>query len=48
VVEKLKKEEDGFDFVFIGEIDSESKSMQILSFFCLEVYLKLYLRLKLI
>jgi hypothetical protein len=26
----------------------ESKSMQILSFFCLEVYLKLYLRLKLI
>jgi hypothetical protein len=43
---KLEKEVGGFDFIFYG-LTVEGKSMPLLKFFCcLDVYLKLYLRLK--
>jgi hypothetical protein len=46
VVKKLKKVERDFDFIFLG-LTLESKSLSLFKFFCyLDVYLKLYLRLK--
>jgi hypothetical protein len=42
----LKKVGGGFDFIFLG-LTLEGKSLSLLKFFCyLDVYLKLYLRLK--
>jgi hypothetical protein len=44
--QKIEKSGGGFDFIFLG-VALEGKSMPLLKFFCcLDVYLKLYLRLK--
>jgi hypothetical protein len=47
--EKLKKEGEGFDFIFLGGLVLEGKSKSLLNFCCcLGAYLKLCLRLMLI